>query len=385
MILYVIVAAVTIALACMVRTNPYDSHRMSRQRVCGTICVAAVFTILTILAALRLEVGNDYGTYVTTCHEIFQHGYVVTEPGYNLAVRILYTLSGKEDYLLMFGVFGAAIVAVFLKCIYDQSDSFALGFFLFMTLGIYFRSFNTVRYYFALGLTLFSLRYVVKLGWQNVLKFLALILVAATFHKSVLVVIPMYALCRLPWKKWMIVLLGVFGVCAFLLRDKIMELALILYPSYKGTEYIEGNGGIMDNAPMILRCVLVLILCVVCYKEAIACREDNKLYARMSILAIVMYISCSFLPLISRFGYYLVTAQILLVPNIICSITDERKRGRVKTVVIIVAVLYFGYFLMTADAPGVRVLPYKSWLFDSQTWLFQNDLMDYGAITPIVR
>lgn len=389
MILYTVIAIVSITLACMVKTTSY-SGRLDRQRLLNMTCIAAIFVILTLLASLRIEVGNDYGTYVVTCHEIFQGGYVVTELGYNLVVRALYTLSGSENYLLMFAVFGAAITWLFIKSMYDLSDCFALSFSLFILLGVYFRSFNTVRYYFALALALYSLRYVVNITThnkkvvnandvkisidiQNLLKFIVLILIAATFHKSVLVVIPLYLIARLPWKKWTYVVIIVAGGVIYLLQDKVMELALILYPSYKDTVYIEQTHSLFENAPIIFRCALVIILCAVFSKDALTNRADNKMYLNMSIMATILYLCCSWLPLITRFGYYLITAQIILVPNVIVSIKSDRKRSLALRLVIAIAILYFIYFLKTATAEGIRVLPYKSWLFYDHYWLNQTD------------
>ena len=375
MILYTIIAALTIVLACQVRTISYDEVSRSRGRVVNGILLAAIFTILTGLAALRLGVGNDYGTYVVTCHEIFVRGYVVTEPGYNLVVRLLYALSGKEDYLLMFAVFAAAITAVFLKAMRDQSESFGLTFFLFMTLGIYFRSFNTVRYYFVLALAIYSLKYITdEINWQNIAKFLIIIVFASFFHKSVLVVIPMYLIARLKWNKWIIGLIAVGGAAVLVFNKQFMELALRLYPSYKNTEYVEEVHSIFENAPIIIRCVLVMALCIYCYKESIEEHTDNRTYMNMNVMAIILYVCCYWLPLVTRFGYYLITVQILLVPNVIMSVKNPDKRKRLIFLVLLIGIMYFVYFLMTATSDGVRVLPYKSWVFSDQQWLDQRNL-----------
>ena len=376
MVLYTFIAALTIVLACRVKAteNVYiGPGYTTRRKALNALCLVSVFVILTLLAALRHEVGNDYGTYVVTCHEIFQKGYVVTEPGFNLVVRILYTLSGKEDYLMMFGVFGAAIVAIFLKVLLDQSDSFAWGFFVFMTMGFYYRSFNTVRYYFALAIATFALRYLVDIDLQGMIKFFALILFAATFHKSVLVVIPMYFIARVKWKKWAIIPLAVFSTVAALLHEQILELALKLYPSYRNTVYIEEVHTITENAAPIFGCLFILVLCLVCYKEAVSDCVDNRMYFNMNIMALALYISCYWLPLITRFAYYLTTAQILLLPNLICRIQDKTKKKRIIVAVVVFCFLYFLYFLSEADKMGVRVLPYKSWLFYDHRWLNQTD------------
>ncbi len=394
MALYLLISVITILLACRVRTAGYEEYEaapvrirggalfgvsksgmgyMPRFRAVNSLMIISIFVILTLLAALRLEVGNDYGTYVVTCHEIFQRGYVVTEPGFNFVVRILYTLSGKEDYLLMFAVFGAAIVAIFLKVLRDQADSFALAFFVFMTMGFYFRSFNTVRYYFVLAIATFALRYLMDIKPQGMIKFFALILFAALFHKSVLIVIPMYFIARIPWKKWALIPLVLLGAVAALLHEQIMAVALKLYPSYNNTVYIEEAHTIIENAAPITGCLFVIALCIYCYGDAIKESVANRMYMNMNIMAVVLYLSCFWMPLVTRFAYYLTTCQILLLPNIICSIKDEKKKKRVTLMVIVFCLLYFAYFLYKADVEGIRVLPYKSWLFYDHRWLNQTD------------
>ncbi|MBP3280638.1 MAG: EpsG family protein [Butyrivibrio sp.] len=388
MVLYSLIAAMTILMACRYRTTEdcrgvvcpagkqskrFLADYANRSRMINILMLVSIFTVLTLLAALRLEVGNDYGTYVVTCHEIFQKGYVVTEPGFNFVVRVLYTLSGKEDYLLMFGVFAAAIVAVFLKVLREQSESFAWAFFMFMTMGLYYRSFNTVRYYFALALATFAIRYLIDVNTVNAFKFLATILFASLFHKSVLIVIPMYIIARIPWKKWALIPLAVFGAAAALLHNQIMEIALKLYPSYNNTVYIEETHTIIENAAPIMGCLFMIVIGIICYKEAVKDRADNRMYFNMNIMAVVLYLSCFWLPLVTIFAYYLTTVQILLIPNIICSVRDPRKKKGISIAVIVFCILYFIYFLKQADNPGFRVLPYKSWLFYEHRWLNQTD------------
>lgn len=396
MLFYVILAALTAVLAKGVKVTEYSDNR---QRVMNKLCIAAIFTVLTLVAALRVDVGNDYGNYVVTAHEIFQRGYVVTEPGFNLVVRVLYTLSGKEDHILMFAVFGAAIVAIFLKSMLDLSDSFFMSVCLFMTLGVYFRSFNTVRYYLVLAVTLYSLKYVVVIRkWvcdrsvanvgdyspfigivgrnelmQAICKFLVLILVAATFHKSVLIVIPLYGLCIIPWKKWTVAVLAIMGAASLFLHNQIFKLALKLYPSYRNTIYIETEHTILENWQVIARCVLVIVLAIYCGREALKDREDNKLYLQMNILAVIIYVCGYYLPLITRVGYYLITSQLILIPNIIMSVSDKIKRRRIIAIVAVLVLCYFAYFLLTAGKVGVHVLPYHSWLFSSRRYLNQTD------------
>jgi len=373
MILYGMVAVTTIALACVVKKHPqtligqlHKKDEFTRRQGVNTLSLLAIFSILFLLSALRMEVGNDYETYVDTIHEIYVGGYVVTEPLFNAVVKVLCELSGGENYLLVFGVFAFVTIWIFLKSLYEQSDSFSLSFFLFMTLGIYFRTFNTVRYYFVLAITLYSFRYIFRKEYG---KFILLIVLAAFFHKSVLVVIPIYLIANMTWKKWHMAVLTVGAVGMVICQDLIMKIALELYPSYKDTIFLQTETGLSGNLMSIMRCVAVLILAVICYKEAWKEVPENRFYFKLNFLAILLYLCGSFLPLVGRIGYYLMTSHVLFIPAILGSIRNEKKKKIFTVLVIIAGVIYFLLFLKTANQPGVRVLPYKSWLFYEKEFL----------------
>ena len=351
---------------------------MSKGQLISKISLTGIFVILALLGALRVGVGNDYNTYIQNAHELYVGGYTITEPGYDLIVKLLYAMAGGEQYLLIFGLFAFVTTFIFLKGIYEGSDSFAISFFLFMALGIFFRSFNTVRYYFALALTLYSLKYVVR---KEYIRFVLIILFAALFHKSVLVVIPLYLIANRPWNKWVMGALTLMSLGLYLLKDTVMELALKIYPTYQDTIYLTQGVGLRENLPAILRCVLVMLLCVPFYKQTIATRRDNTLYFNMNLMAILMYIACSYLPLISRFGYYLITAQILLVANVVMESrkTDQLKARRILWAVCIMGLLYFGSFLKTADKEGIAVLPYNSWVMTDHRWVNEEENLIYSS------
>lgn len=374
MILYAFVATATILLACMVNNREKITENgqvqnikaITRRQGINILGLSAIFIILFLLSALRMEVGNDYETYVDTIHEIYVGGYVVTEALFNWVVKGLCYLSGGENYLLVFGVFAFFTIGIFLKVLYEQTENFPLAFFLFMTLGIYFRTFNTVRYYFVLAITLYSFRFVIRKEYK---KFILLIGLAAFFHKSVLVVIPIYFIANMPWKKWHIALLGIGSFSMLLFQDVIMKIALELYPSYKDTVFLETETGLSGNLMSVFRCVMVLIAALLCYQETIKDRKENEFYFKLNLLAILMYLCCSFLPLAGRLGYYLMTSHILFLPSMVGNIKNEKKKKILKACIMIAGVIYFILFLKSANQPGVRVLPYKSWLFYEKEFL----------------
>ena len=373
MILYITVAAVTVLLGSMVNCRPVTQpYRTTRQQMCNRVCLFAVFLILFALSACRLNVGNDYAKYVEFMHLVNCDAYVPTEAGFNLLVKILYGLSGFENYLLVFAVYAFVTIGIFLLGMYEQSEDFPLTFFLFMALGYYFQTFSTVRYYLALALALYAMKFVMRGQWG---RFTVLILLGSAFHKSLLVVIPLYILAVLPWKKWQLAAGALFCTTFLFCQDFYLKLVVLLYPTYEDTEYLEGGTSYIN----ILRCLAVLAFSGIVYwsgkrsgstrREEQKNAEDGERYDRahfyfyLNLGALVLYVFCSFLPIISRIGYYLTVSHILYLPMLLKRVEDRRWRKALRAGILLAAVLYFAIYMSRADNDGTLILPYKTFFF----------------------
>lgn len=378
MILYVTVAVVTVLLAGFVNNHPATQpYSITRQQMCNRVCLTGIFVILFALSAARVNVGNDYAKYVEFMHLVNCDSYVPTEIGFNLVVKILYGLSGYENFLLVFAFYAFMTVLFFLLGMYEGSDDFPLTFFLFMALGYYFQTFSTVRYYLALAIALYAMKFVLRRQWG---RFFLLVLLGSAFHKSLLVVIPLYFLASLPWKKWQLAAAALFCSTFLFLQDFYLKVVVFLYPTYEDTEYLEGGTSYIN----ILRCIGVLLFAgVVVFLEKrnteTACRKESDtnvtkensltkdprfwFYFYLNLGALVLYVFCSFLPIISRIGYYLTVSHILFLPMLLERIADKRWRKVFRLGVILAAVLYFVMYMSRASDDGVLILPYRSFFF----------------------
>ncbi len=391
MILYITVAVVTALLASLVDSHPTrQSHTLTRQQLANRVCLTAIFLILFLLSACRLNVGNDYAKYVEFMHLVNCDAYVPTEIGFNLLVKLIYGLSGYENFLLVFAFYSFVTVLFFLLAMYEQSDEFGLTFFLFMTLGYYFQTFSTVRYYLALALALYSMKFVLRRQWG---RFVILILLGATFHKSLLVVIPLYFLASLRWKKWQLAIAAVFCTTFLFLQDFYLKLVVFLYPTYEDTEYLEGGTSYVN----IVRCLAVLTFAGIVYlmrrrevgnQNDMGVANDSKdetginteknvtniekeeawnrrfwFYTYLNLGALVLYVLCSFLPIISRIGYYLMVSQILFLPMLLKAVPDKKWRRFFRAGILLAAVVYFAMYLKKGANDGVLILPYQTFFF----------------------
>ncbi len=370
-LLYIVISIVTMAFAYRVKALRSNICEVgSRRNFTNRLYLTGIFLVLFILSAIRFDVGNDYQQYTKTAHEAYVGGYVVTELGFNWLVRVVYTVLGGEYYEVIFGIFAFVTLALFLKALYEQSEDFFMSFSLFMLLGIYFQTFNTVRYYFALALVLYGVRYVIGVNTRrDFLKYIMLMIIGAFFHKSVLITIPVFWLASFSWKKWHIVAGGVLSIACYLLKDILLQAALVLYPSYRNTSFLEGGG---ISVPTVVRYMAVLGL-YVWYVYRYKPKEDKELrfYVQLSLLAVVVSVFFTFLPVITRIAYYFSISQLLLIPMIVSRIPREQDRKRMRVLVYIACAVCFVVFLWRADKDGVKLIPYDTWIFNDERYIYK--------------
>lgn len=86
-------------------------------------------------------------------------------------------------------------------------------------------------------------------------------------------------------------------------------------------------------------------------------------YTYLNLGALVLYVFCYFLPIISRIGYYLMVSQILFLPMLLKAVPDKKWRRLFRAGILLAAVLYFAMYLKKGANDGVLILPYKTFFF----------------------
>ncbi len=374
MILYLAATALVILFASRVpalreRTLFCDSAPrpyISRQVLTGKVLTAGIFLILFGLLALRINVGNDYAKYVEFMHLARFFAYVPTEIGFNLLSFLVFTACGEENFLICFAVIAAITVGCFLLAIDRLADSFFLSFSMFMLLGYYFQSFSTVRYYLALSVTTLAIVYLFR---RDIPRFVLLVLFAATFHKSALVVLVLYPFAALSFSKWIFLIISAAGAVGLFFRSQVLYVMLRLYPTYQETTLAEGGEGSLVS---IIRCAAVLLLVFFFDRKSFtgikaAAEDPDKrqrcFYCHCTLLALVLYLCFSYLPVVSRIGYYLTITQIFYVPKLIRRIPSRIQRLLAAGLVAVFCLGFFVLMMRRAAGDGIRILPYQTFIF----------------------
>ena len=381
MIVYFTLTAAVLALLLLVKKNTVSEYTtdgrlgfyrgMTRQDAINLIALVTIFLGLFAVSALRLNVGNDYGKYVEHMHLINSKtdGWtpkVPEEEGFKALTYVIYKLCGFENYVLVFAVFSFFTVLFFMKGIWRQSKWFEMSFAMFMLLGFYFQSLSTVRYYFGLGIALLSIEHLVKKDYPG---FILMILLGAFFHKSLLIILVLYPIAMINWKKWMYALGVALGVSCWFLRPIYAKIAVRIYSEYQGTGTFDRmlGGPIHYSYISIVRCALILAVSIYLYKDVIKDNRENTFFFHCNIMSLALYVFAAFLTdeVISRIAYYLTITHVLFVPSLLLGVKDSKKRKMYTMLVLLGCLMYFVIFMKRiAPANGTRILPYTTIMFD---------------------
>ncbi len=370
MVMYIFLTAVCVALAFFVNTayrrelnmvagKPVNTSLLNRQETINRCLLIGIFLVLFFLSAMRYGIGNDYWTYRYEFIDIHRADTKISfEIGFQLFVRLMQAIVGVDNYIPIFAVIAFFTCLFFLKGLYDTSDWFVLSLFLFMTNGFYFMSFSNVRYYFVLGLVMYSMKYLFK---KKFVQFCLIIVFAAFFHLTALLVIPAYFVAYyLKWSKktfWLIP-----AACAFLIFAKypIRKLLFVFYPYYEGDAILDVTNFSWVN---IAKCAAVLVLCLIFYKKGIKQNAKAEFFFNLNLFALILYTCATYVPELSRVCYYLIISQVFLIPIVIKSIANVIVRRIILAGVLLSFFAYFLMFLKQGYDPVIQILPYFSWVF----------------------
>lgn len=192
-----------------------------------------VFVILGVTSAIRYSTGIDYSyTYAPGYEQVLQnpdislfgHHY---EPGYMLLQKIVAFFS--SNYQMIFVVTSLLIIGLFCICYAKYSSNVYLSVMLFLLLSEYYCTMNFIRQSIAGIIALFALEFLKK---KKFLPYLMIILVASTFHKSALILIPFFFINLIPLNKWVLAVYSAVTALIYFNTDKIMGLVTQYW--YKG-------------------------------------------------------------------------------------------------------------------------------------------------------
>lgn len=290
------------------------------------IFLIPTFVLLFIVSAFRGEFTSDYKNYSTLFHiynqfsffDIFQKD-LYQEKGYIILNKLIGSFTSNPLYL--FVIISFFIIFIFLKEFKNYSKYIWLSVLMFVTIGSFYTSFNIMRHILAVAIVFSGSKFLYD---RNLLKYSLIVLIAATFHKTALIMLIFYFILNYKFsaKKILLVILSSVFFMQYL-SNILAFIQRFFYTVYTTDSY--GMSGLKFTNVILPVFLLAFILS---HLNKLS-RTDTKV--NVWVNAAVFYAFFSILglkvQLLQRLGEFFSPYILLIFPLLISQIYNKRLRA----------------------------------------------------------
>lgn len=304
-----------------------------------------------LLASLRHVIGFDYRFY----ESIFQTvavsgpgGADWSEPGYLLLNWAVSLLGG--NYRVFLFVFHFLLTTLTFTWIGRYSPAPWLSVLLFLTLQTFALSMNFLRQALAASIAIWTYPFLKN---RRFLPACGLVLLAACFHRTALVMLPLCFLFTLPPTRRRYGLAALAAGAAYLLMDPLVQIAVTIVPKYRHyltEKYWQGNSFLYVLMP--LGC---LLFAVPLLRQA-ARGDESPVLANSVFYALLIQLFITRHFILERLSVYAAMFSLLALPAAVFA-PCKRVSSKTRTGILILGVL--AYFLFAAAQGFHGVYPYR--------------------------
>lgn len=266
------------------------------------------------------------------------------ENGYDTVIKILSSVFHNPQFVFVFS--GLFFTIVICRYIYIYSTSPMTSMILYITLGSFTFSLMGLRQTIAMSICLLSIEYIKK---KKLIIFVSLIIIAMQFHVTAIIFLPMYILSKISVSAKNILLFSIVSSVIIFSANSIIDIANNLF----GSDYTNSinSGGIV-----VVLIYLITIFTAFLFRNKILKNKDNTLFFNMVLLGFISYIFRYIGAMASeRISFYFFYAVIILLPETINSLVDEKESRLVRYIAVMLAITLFMYRLYKTPI----LMPYK--------------------------
>ena len=353
------------------------------------IFCAAAAVVFILISALRFQVGYDYnlygGTYFNMQYATFEDiGADKMEKGFLLPLYVL-NLAFEEYYVVF--IYTSIIIypAVFYLICKNSSNPW-ISTTAFLCLGVFFNSMCFLRQFIAALIVTYAVQYLNK---NQIWRFFILVIAAAAFHWSALLMLGMWVILIIKPGKIHLGIVTVGTVVFCFVSRSLMYWAIDKFYMYK--DYDPATNPEASMGLPIWYTIMFGVLFVVSFifrKRLIEKNQKNSLYINCLMYTVVFEAMGTRHGVLSRFAILVYLPAVLyLVPDMVTVIKEyisdtfelKQKRARVLTVVSACAGSLFavGCYVMLMLNNYNGVVPYVSQM-NRSTDIFVEEIADEG-------
>jgi len=398
MLLYLLLI-LTVCMLSLMCFNKYTKNSSSAKTL-KIIFLSASFLIMFAYSVMRTNIGYDYRMYAKGFSVMGAEGfssimYLDWEFGFNIFTKIIYIFT--KDVRVYMAIIAAVCLAGPFYVIFRHSKNVWLSVLVYINLYFFYCTMNFLRQSMAISIVLFAYTFLID---RKLWHYTMLILIAAMFHSTVLILLPVYFIINFKPSLRIPLLYAYLVLWVFISSNATLDLITeYVHSEYRESVFLTRGLGIIHAViPTIILGFGVFLLLKFVKPKNIA-ESDRNIIVQTNL----MYFSYFWIlvmlrhALFERFSYYTYVLVILYIPELIAfadekykdylnrkfntelksrevteteqkSLIAKYKRNRkilniaITALVILITVSYNIYGL-TAYARGVHgIYPYTSWL-----------------------
>lgn len=317
------------------------------------------FLFISLVLGLRYNVGTDYMSYVRYFERYFSGlNSPNLEFGYELVNRG--AIFFGADFWLVFLISAILINFFILKTFKENSENYLLSVIIFFGTGFVFFQTNGIRQAIAIAFTFYGSKYIIS---RNLKKYIIFCVLGMMFHLTAFIMIPMYWLANIKWKK-SILLLGLSisfllfnqpDILSIFIKNILNILNISAYDYYLEIIF-ERAGGVNSGYRVMLEGTIAFLV-ILLTPEKIYKHIKGKVYFNFFTLAYISNMLLSRFYVISRITLYFSIFQTLFLPYFIYNISANKKS---KVMIIFFTVIYFSFWTFWSIRINAHdIIPYE--------------------------
>lgn len=354
MTVYIIMAAVSCVLAFFAhKLIAGDTIAIGKFHIPKNIIFFIAAAIpLVLVSALRWETGVDHLNYYYVFTNVNYGLDTHVEIGFKLICRLVWLFT--MDMAWLFALCTIITISFTFIAIWQSSSNVFISVFLFITMGYYFYSMNSIRHFMALALYLFAFKFIKE---RKLIKYIVVILLAATFHKIALIALPLYFILNIKYKAyWYGIFSAVLLAFAIFYRQILDFVYKYIFYFYKAIEG-EHVGTSIVNVGITLA---LTILCILYRKKLLERNEKNIILINSAFLGLIFFALCGWIPEYTRIGQYLTILSLFLVPEVLACEENKKIRQIYQVGLLVGFSLYMIVILWNSRIDTIQLIPYSS-------------------------
>jgi hypothetical protein len=279
--------------------------------------LALTFGYMWFIATFRKDIGYDYQAYIDIFEQTRVGGQTFgaimenllrdgAEPGFYLLNRFLSLFITSS--VAMYGVYSFIILAPVAYFIYRYSKDVWLSTWLYVTLTFFYAIMDFVRQGIAVSIILMGYKF---LREKKPIPYLLLVLLAAMFHKTAFIMIPVYFLCHLQLNKKLGLFYAVTTLIVYLTSDYIIDFVTdYVFVYYKNSEWVtEGYPITFLFVPVV---IFIACLALTVYREK--WDDDANILLNLLLFSLLVWLFITRHYILERFSAYMYIYAITALP-----------------------------------------------------------------------